>query len=225
MSPPARIVFVDNSISKIYKTIAALRSVFPDLQVFSQETELYEYLDNDQADIILISLDLQPNDGLAVLKELRSQNIQPPPYIIIYSEKQDDFLQELAYNSGADGFINFHQKGTIMALFLKNMMRRKKSQTAEKKEVTIDTEKYLIYKKGEPIQLPRKEFRLFQLLYNNPEKFISKGEIAELIWRDQSIAKKRNIDVHIYNIRQYFGKRAIQSQKGKGYRINKKLLG
>ena len=91
--------------------------------------------------------------------------------------------------------------------------------------MVIDYDSYLIYKSGEPIQLPRKEFKLFELLYNNPEKFFTKTEIAHLICSDESIAKKRTIDVHIYNIRQFFGKRIIQSQKRKGYRINKKLIG
>ena len=69
------------------------------------------------------------------------------------------------------------------------------------------------------------EFKVFELLYNTPDKFFSKTEIAGLIWLDESVANKRTIDVHIYNIRQFFGKRIIQSQKGKGYRINKKVIG
>ena len=52
-----------------------------------------------------------------------------------------------------------------------------------------------------------------------------KKAIAEYIWKDESVSKKRIIDVHVYNIRQLFGKRVIQSQKGNGYRINKKLIG
>jgi len=88
----------------------------------------------------------------------------------------------------------------------------------------IDTERYLVFKKGEPIQLPRKEFKVFELLYNNPHKFFSKPEIAIEIWSDINVAGKRIIDVHIYNIRRFFGKRVIQSQKGKGYRINSKYI-
>ena len=73
--------------------------------------------------------------------------------------------------------------------------------------------------------MPRKEFKIFQLLFSSPDKFFSKTEIAEYIWKDESVSKKRIIDVHVYNIRQLFGKRVIQSQKGNGYRINKKLIG
>jgi DNA-binding response OmpR family regulator len=113
-----------------------------------------------------------------------------------------------------------------MELFLNNLLRRRvKITNNSKREVIIDNERYLIFKNGEPIQLPRKEFKLFELLYNSPEKFFTKTEIAGSVWQDETIANKRTIDVHIYNIRQFFGKRIVQSQKGKGYRINKKVIG
>ena len=54
----------------------------------------------------------------------------------------------------------------------------------------------------------------------NKDKLFSKTEIAKEIWNDESIAKKRNIDVHIYNIRRVLGEDLITSEKGKGYKFN-----
>ena len=72
--------------------------------------------------------------------------------------------------------------------------------------------------------LPKKEFKILLLLHQNQNKFFSKKELALSVWNDENVAKKRTIDVHIYNIRQIFGKKIIQSQKGKGYRLNKKYF-
>ena len=172
-----------------------------------------------------MNLDLQPNDAVTILKEVKHLHPLQFPYMVIYTEKNDDFVQELAFNSGADSFINFHHKPAVVELFLKNLLRRREVPLKKSnREFVVDPERFLIYKNGEPVQLPRKEFRLFELLYNSPEKFFTKLEIAGQIWHDESIAGKRTIDVHIYNIRQFLGKRIIQSQKGKGYRINKKLV-
>lgn len=220
------IVFVDNSINRIFKTIDVLKHSFKNIVIFNQEKDLFEYLDENTADVIFMNLDLQPNDAVALTKEIRQRNMESNPFIIIYTDKQDDFVQELAFNSGADSFISFHNKAAVMELFLKNLLRRRiKIFKNSKKEVIIDHDKYLIFKNGEAFQLPRKEFRLFELLYNSSEKFFTKSEIAGYIWQDEAVANKRTIDVHIYNIRQFFGKRIIQSQKGKGYRINKRLIG
>lgn len=220
------IIFLDNSIHRIFKTIEVLKGSFRNISIFNQEQDFFEFLEKNPADVVFLNLDLQPNDAVAICKEIRHKNSESNPFLVIYSEKQDDFVQELAFNSGVDSFINFHTKPAVMELFLKNLLRRRvKVKIDSKREVIIDNERHLVLKNGVAFQLPRKEFKLFELLYNSSEKFFSKLEIAGTIWNDESIANKRTIDVHIYNIRQFFGKRIIQSQKGKGYRINKKLIG
>lgn len=220
------IIFVDNSVHRIFKTVEALKANFSNISVFNQEKDFLEYLDGGMADVIFLNLDLQPNDAVTLLKEIKNFNAESNPFVVIYSDKNDDFVQELAFNSGVDSFISFHNKPAVVELFLKNLLKRRiKSKPLSKKDLVIDNDRYLIFKNGEAFQLPRKEFKLFELLYNNSEKFFSKHEIAAQIWHDESVANKRTIDVHIYNIRQFFGKRIIQSQKGKGYRMNKKLIG
>ena len=220
------IIFVDNSINGIFKTVESLKRSFETISIFNQEKDFFEFLETNRADVIFLNLDLQPNDAVALCKEIRQRHFESNPFIIIYTDKQDDFVQELAFNSGVDSFINFHNKPSVMELFLKNLIRRRvKIKNDLKREVVIDNERHLIFKNGVAFQLPRKEFKLFELLYNSSEKFFSKIEIAASIWNDEAIANKRTIDVHVYNIRQFFGKRIIQSQKGKGYRINKKLIG
>lgn len=220
------IVFFDNSISKIFKTIDLIKSSYSNVFICNQESEFFETLEKNECDIIFLNLDLAPNDAVLITKEIKLRNLNSKPFVIIYTDKQDDFAQEIAFTSGADSFINFHSKPGVMILFLRNLLKRRiKIASGGGKEVVLDDEKFLIFNKGVPIQLPRKEFKVFELLYNTPDKFFSKTEIASLIWLDEEVAKKRTIDVHIYNIRQFFGKRIIQSQKGKGYRINKKVIG
>lgn len=220
------IIFFDNSISKMFKTIDLIQNTYSNVFIFNQEKEFFDFIEHETSDIIFLNLDLFPNDAILITKEIKLRNLNSKPFIVIYSDKQDDFAQEIAFNSGADSFINFHLKPGVMILFLKNLLRRRvKVKAGGGKEVVLDDEQFLIFNKGVPIQLPRKEFKVFELLYNTPDKFFSKTEIAGLIWQDESVANKRTIDVHIYNIRQFFGKRIIQSQKGKGYRINKKVIG
>lgn len=220
-----QIVFLDNAVNRIFKTIDTLKQAYENISIFNQEKDFFEFLEENPVDIIFLNLDLSPNDAVILSKEILQKNLDSNPYVIIYTDKQDDFVQELAFNSGVDSFISFHNKAAVMELFIKNLMRRRiKISVNLKKEVVIDNDRYLIFKNGEAFQLPRKEFKLFELLYNNSERFFTKTEIASRIWNDEAVANKRTIDVHIYNIRQFFGKRIVQSQKGKGYRINKKLI-
>lgn len=221
-----RIVFLDNLVHRVYKTVESLSQSYKNVEIYSTESELMDALDVALPDVIFLYLDLEPNDAVVLAKEVRKKHPSTPPFIIIYSEKQDDFVQELAFDSGVDAFIGFIEKSSILRVFLRNLLRRRRKQKENaSKKIVLDADKFLIYNHGTALQLPRKEFRLFELLYNNSDHFFSKLEIAEAIWNDPVISKKRTIDVHVYNIRQLFGKRIIQSQKGKGYRINKKILG
>jgi DNA-binding response OmpR family regulator len=225
MSNSATIVFIDNSLHQIFKSLDVLKTSYDKIKVFNNEKEALEFIYNYPTDLLFLNLDLLPNDAVTIAKEILHKKLESHPFIVIYSDKQDDFVQELAFNSGVDSFINFQNKPAVLQLFIKNLLgRRKKPLIDDNKSIIIDKDKYLVFKKGEPIQLPRKEFRIFELLFNNPQKFFSKTEIANEIWEDSAVAGKRIIDVHIYNIRQFFGKRLIQSQKGKGYRINSKYV-
>jgi len=219
------IVFIDNSIHGIFKSLDELGKLFQNIKAFNNEKDGLEFVNHHPIDLLFLNLDLSPLDGVSITKEITQIKNEPRPFIIVYSDKQDDYVQEMVFNSGADSFINFHNKPEILGLFIRNLLRHRKTVTDEKQNrLILDKEKYLVFKQGAPFQLPRKEFRVFELLFNNPGKFFSKEEIAVAIWNDKEIAKKRIIDVHMYNIRRFFGKRVIQSQKGKGYKLNEKYF-
>ena len=220
----ASIVFIDNSVHGIFKSLDELTRIFQNVKAFNNEKEGMDYVNREPIDLLFLNLDLSPIDAVSITKEMTVKKNPSRPFIVVYSDKQDDYVQEMVFNSGADSFINFHNKPDILELFIRNILRRRKSgEEGKQQSLILDKEKYLVFKRGTPIQLPRKEFRVFELLFNSPGKFFSKEEIAMEIWNDKEIAKKRIIDVHMYNIRRLFGKRVIQSQKGKGYRVNNNI--
>jgi two-component system alkaline phosphatase synthesis response regulator PhoP len=221
------LLFYDNQISSVYKTIDHLRKIFPNLTIVKNEEEYFQNLSSHHFDVIIMSLDVVPMDGIAITRETLSHAEGVKPFVVIYSNKQDDFLLELAFNSGADAFVNYQGTPALMELLLKALVKRIKLRTAEKRnmnEFIVDEDEFLVIRNNTKIELPKKEFKILLLLYQNQNKFFSKKELALSVWNDENVAKKRTIDVHIYNIRQIFGKKLIQSQKGKGYRLNKKYF-
>lgn len=172
------LVFVDNSVNRIFKTVEALKQSFPNIAIFNQEKDFFDHLDSHQSDVILLNLDLQPNDGLAILKEIKQRELKSDPFIIIYSDKQDDFVQELAFNSGVDSFINFHNKVAVLELFLQNLLRRKIKVSANgKKEVIIDNDRYLILKTVLPINYQEKNLNYLNCSITAPKNFSLKPKL------------------------------------------------
>jgi DNA-binding response OmpR family regulator len=218
------IVLVDNNLSHIHKSLQLLNDELKNVHAFNNESDALEFISRNEVDIVLLNLDLTPRDALFFSKDIQVTKSETPPFIIVYSDKQEDFIQEVVLNSGIDAFINFQNKPAVLLLFVKNLLKRKAPDEKKHGTIIIDREKFLVFMREKPIQLPRKEFSVFELLYNHPDRFFSKTEIAEEIWKDSKIAQKRTIDVHIYNLRKFFGKKVIQSQKGKGYRFNSKFI-
>ncbi len=222
------LLFYDNQISSVFKTIDHLKKVFPNLTIVKNEEEYFHHLSSENFDVIVISLDVAPMDAIAITKETLAHCEGTKPFVVIYSNKQDDFLLELAFNSGADAFVNYQGTPVLMELLLKALVKRIKqsvTQTRNTNELIVDEEEFLVIRGNSKFELPKKEFKILLLLHQDQNKFFSKKELAISVWNDENVAKKRTIDVHIYNIRQIFGKKIIQSQKGRGYRLNKKYFG
>ncbi len=222
------LLLYDNQLSLVFKTIDHLKRIFPNLVIAKNEEEYFQNISSHQFDVIVLSLDVVPMDGIAITKETLMSANGKKPFVVIYSAKQDDFLLELAFNSGVDAFVNYQSTPVLMELLLKALLKRVKvdtTQTRNSNELIVDEDEFLVIRNNTKIDLPKKEFKILLLLYQDQNKFFSKKELALSVWNDESVAKKRTIDVHIYNIRQIFGKKIIQSQKGKGYRLNKKYFG
>jgi DNA-binding response OmpR family regulator len=221
------ILLYDNQLSSIFKTIDHLKKIFPNLIIVKNEDEYFQNLSTTHFDVIVISLDVVPMDGIAITKETLIAVHGQKPFLVIYSDKHDDFLLELAFNSGVDSFVNYQTTPVLMELLLKALIKRVKTEArlaSNSNELIVNEDEYLVIRNNTKYELPKKEFKILLLLHQNQNKFFSKKELAISVWNDENVAKKRTIDVHIYNIRQVFGKKIIQSQKGKGYRLNKKYF-
>jgi two-component system alkaline phosphatase synthesis response regulator PhoP len=186
--------------------------------------ELFEFLGRYKIEVLLMDLNLDDSDAIVLCQEIRSKKEIQQPYIIIYSDKNEDYIQITSFNSGADDFLIKPLKPIIISARIKAMLRRSQKAAAEnmmpRKGIIIDKESYKIIKNNEVLALPRKEFEMLNLLFSNPNKVFSRTEIASEVWKDESVAKQRTIDIHIRNIRKLLGYEVIKTVKGIGYCIN-----
>ena len=86
-------------------------------------------------------------------------------------------------------------------------------------DITIDREKYLVYKEGEEYTFPKKEFELLSLLISKPGKVFTREVILESVWGGDVIVGDRTIDVHIRKLREKLGDNYIKTIKGVGYKF------
>jgi len=180
------------------------------------------FIKEEPVDVIVIDLELDNNDAISVIKEIKQQKLSEA-LIVVCSAKADDFIQISALNSGADDFINVPVNPILFELKTKALIRRIKPEIKEKTlPFYVDRERYCIIIKNKPYFLPRLEFRLVDLLFSHPNKIFSKDEIATRIWNNKDISSRRTIDIHIRNIRKELGNEIIKTYRGLGYSLNLK---
>ncbi len=194
------------------------------------EEELFNTLQEGVVNLVIIELDFKNKDGITLTSDIRNLKDIEQPYIILFSSKQDDYIQITAFNSGADDFIVSPIKPILLEARISTLKKRLAKRVGEISEAElhpnffVDKEQYLIITKKGKISLPRKEFEMVSLMYQNTHKTFTRQDFAKLIWNSPEVANSRTIDIHIRNIRRTLGNDIIKTSKGIGYSINRDLL-
>ena len=77
----------------------------------------------------------------------------------------------------------------------------------------------MVYKEGEEMSFPKKEFELLALLISKPGKVFTRDVILERVWGGEVVVGDRTIDVHIRKLREKLGDHYIKTIKGVGYKF------
>ncbi|MES2762385.1 MAG: response regulator transcription factor [Bacteroidota bacterium] len=230
MSQSFHIVVCSNTESSIKKTTEYLEEKKYEVTFAKSEDDLYVLLETGNVNLVIIELDYQYKDGITITSDIRNLKNIEQPYIILFSNKQDDYIQITAFNSGADDFIISPIKPILLEARIATLKKRlltRLEQIIEDSELPnffVDKEQYMIITKAGKISLPRKEFEMVNLMYQNTHKTFTRQDFAKLIWNSPEVANSRTIDIHIRNIRRTLGNDIIKTSKGIGYSINRDLL-
>jgi DNA-binding response OmpR family regulator len=200
------------------------------ITVVKSEEELLHALTHDDVNLVIIELDFKQKDGITITSDIRNLKGIEQPFIILFSNKQDDYIQITAFNAGADDFIVSPIKPILLEARISTLKKRLANREPDILEEKIhanffvDKEQYLIITPKGKISLPRKEFEMVNLMYHNIHKTFTRQDFAKLIWNSPEVANSRTIDIHIRNIRRTLGNDIIKTTKGVGYTINRDLL-
>lgn len=161
----------------------------------------------DEYSLVLLDLMIPKKNGMEVMKVIRTESTVP---IIILSAKDTDSDKTLGLGLGADDYITKPFSVTEVLARIKANIRRNTQYAAStvKEEtiftrgnLTINTEDYSVWKRGEKMELTAKEFEILKLLMKNPKKVYTKAQLYSLIWNDVYLGDENAVNVHISRLR------------------------
>lgn len=179
---------------------------------FETAKEFYKALSTRLPELILLDIMLPDEDGMSILKRLRSRADTQKIPVILVTAKATEIDKVKGLDGGADDYIAKPFGVMEMIARVKALLRR--SSGLEESiltcgDVTLDSEKRMVYAAGRPVELTYKEFELLKLLMKNRGIVISRDVIMERVWDSSFEGESRTIDVHVRTLRQKLGESGV----------------
>jgi two-component system, OmpR family, alkaline phosphatase synthesis response regulator PhoP len=183
-----------------------------------------EAVKKHRPDLVLLDVMMPGMDGIEACEAIRTNPNIASTLIAFLSARGEDYSQVAGFDAGADDYITKPIRPKVLVSRVKALLRRnvKESEPVgniERGDLLINLEKYQVFRDGEVVDMPRKEFELLHLLASKPGKVFSRDSIMDRVWGSEVVVGGRTIDVHIRKIREKIGDDRIKTIKGVGYKF------
>ena len=176
-------------------------------------------------DLLLLDRMLPEEDGLTVLKKLRSATETRKLPVIMLTAKDSELDKVEGLDSGADDYIAKPFGMMELMSRVKALLRRTSDTPAESEKLEmgglcIFPSKHEVFAEGERVTLTLKEYDMLLFLIRNRGEVYSRDSLLKEIWGYDFSGESRTVDVHIRTLRQKLGScgELIQTIRGVGYK-------
>ena len=221
------IYYVEDDTSIRELVLYALKTAEFQVMGFENAASFYKRMKEQQPDLILLDIMLPDEDGVSILKKLKSRPDTENIPVIMMTAKSSEYDKVLGLDSGADDYIT--KPFGVMELIsrVKAVIRRSDLSKGSAGEVlkigelVLDEQKHEVYARGQEVSLTFKEFELLSYLMKNRGLVLSRDKILNTIWNYEYEGESRTVDVHIGSLRQKLGTCGdfIKTIRGIGYKI------
>lgn len=215
-----KVLVVEASAARAESTARVLRRQGYEAVGVDSGTEALRLYEN--ADLVLLDLDLPDIDGLQVCQTIRAGSSTP---IISFTGRDTELDRVLALQAGADDCVvkscgSREVLARIEALVRRAYPWQEGPCSIALHPLYIDGRSREICLDGRLIDATAKEFDLLYTLATHPEKVVSRKELMVKIWERDATESSRTIDTHVSSLRAKLGASEwIVTVRGVGYRI------
>ena len=192
---------------------------------FTDGAGLYKAVQEKKPQLILLDIMLPGEDGISILKRLRSQTPTADIPIIMATAKGTEYDKVTGLDLGADDYLAKPFGMMEMVSRVKAVLRRCDSRQEEKKIVinglSVNLDERTVTADGERVLLTYKEFELLRLFLTRPGIAFTREQLLSAIWGIEYPGETRTVDIHIRTLRQKLGSYGamIETVRNVGYRL------
>ncbi len=192
---------------------------------FPDGSSFFAALKTEPPQLILLDIMLPGEDGIALLKQLRSNPATERLPVIMATAKGTEYDKVIGLDLGADDYLVKPFGMMELVSRVKAVLRRAAPGTAAKVlqmgELTLNTGEHTVSMGDTRIQLTLKEYELLKQFMEHRGRAFTREQLLQSIWGIDYIGETRTVDVHIGTLRTKLGPYGdcIQTVRGVGYRM------
>lgn len=177
----------------------------------------------ENADLILLDINLPYTDGEYICKEIRKTSDVP---IIMVTSRDNEMDELISLNYGADQYVT--KPFNIQILLAKIAGLIKRNQNADKSqekikcnEFILNVSKSVIETENKKIELTKNELKILHYLVLNQGKIVTREEIMNYLWESENFIDDNTLTVNMTRLRSKLEelgiKDSIETKRGQGY--------
>jgi len=222
----ARIALVEPDAGLARGLTALLKGQGYGVSGYSTLGRFFDAIAKNGPHVVLLNMQLPGMEGREILRALRSNPGTRTTVLIGISENARDKDEVVAaFTAGADEYFFKPLDRDLLLVRLRSLLARLPAAPEEEVlrhgAVTVSPASHSCSVDGKKIRLTKLEFALLLQFIRNPQRVLTRGNLINSLWHDDSRGGGRAVDRHLSALRAKLGPsgRLIETVVGVGYRL------
>ncbi len=164
---------------------------------------IIEYIESENADLILLDINLPVFDGYYICREIRKTSDVP---IIMVTSRDSDVDELISMNLGADDFITKPYNTEILLARVTNILRRttgdfKMNHILIYRDFNLNLSNVTVTYQDKSVELTKNEVKILSCLINNRGNIVKRDLLIETLWKSDYFVDDSTLTVNINRLR------------------------
>ena len=169
----------------------------------SEFENIVEFILNENANLVLLDINLPVFDGYYICREVRKKSEVP---IIVVTSRDSDMDELMSINLGADDFVTKPYNTQILLARIGALLKRSGSNTVSTniltyKDFQLNLSNATVLYNGKEIDLTKNEVKILSYLINHKGEIVSRELLMEYLWTSEFFVDDSTLTVNITRLR------------------------
>ena len=200
-----KVLIVEDEVSLREPLVYLLQKEGYDVIEAGDGNTALEVFATSNPDLVLLDLMLPGLSGNEVCSAIRKVSQVP---IIMVTAKDTEIDKVVGLEIGADDYVTKPYSTRELLARMKAVLRRQSAPRADAEDgileggpVRMDVERHQVFVNGNKVAMPLKEFELLELLLENANRVLTRGQIIDRVWGSNYFGDTKTLDVHVKRVR------------------------